>query len=137
METEQPDYQFDTVEVSARTFKVRKDGAALSLEPKSIRLLLHLIANRDRAVSKEELFNAIWTNTAVTDNALTRVIAQLRRELGDDARQPRYIQTVPTLGYRFIAPLTIVVPPPVTVPVVSAVPARRYGIAFAAILVFG
>ena len=122
------DYQFDGIEVHRRTFEVWKAGAPLSLEPKSIRLLLYLIANRDRTVSKEELFGAVWTGTAVTDNALTRVIAQLRRELGDDARQPRYIQTVPTLGYRFIAQLEAAAAP--------SAAKRRYVYAAAAIFVF-
>ena len=98
-------YQFDDIEVRPRSFEVAKAGNVLPLEPKSIRVLLLLIENRDRAVSKEEIFRAVWPDTAVTDNALTRVIAQLRRELGDDARQPRYIQTIPTLGYRFIGRL--------------------------------
>ncbi|HTM50552.1 MAG TPA: winged helix-turn-helix domain-containing protein [Bryobacteraceae bacterium] len=98
-------YQFDNVEVQPAAFAVLKDGRALSLEPKAVRALLHLIENRDRAVSKEELIDAVWEGAAVTDNALTRIVAQLRRELGDDARQARYIQTLPTLGYRFIAPL--------------------------------
>jgi Tol biopolymer transport system component len=70
--------------------------------------LLYLIEHRDRAISKEELVEAVWQDTAVTDNALTRIIAQIRRELGDDARQPRFIQTLPTLGYRFVAALTVV-----------------------------
>jgi Tol biopolymer transport system component/DNA-binding winged helix-turn-helix (wHTH) protein len=98
-------YQFDDLVVTPSAFEVRKAGNILPLEPKSIRVLLYLIENRTRAVGKEELLQAVWTDIAVTDNALTRVIAQLRRELGDDARNPRYIQTIPTLGYRFIADL--------------------------------
>lgn len=75
----------------------------MELEPKSFRVLLLLAENRDRVVSKEELFEKVWPGTNVTDNALTRVIAQLRKALGDDAKQARYIETVPTVGYRFIA----------------------------------
>src|SRR5207244_2977442 len=65
----------------------------------------------DRAVSKEDLIGAVWEGAAVTDNALTRIVAQLRRELGDDARQAHYIQTVPTLGYRFIADVKVIASP--------------------------
>ncbi len=108
MDTHPPNYQFDNVEVRPRSFEVVKAGAAVSLEPKSIRVLLHLIENRDRAVSKEELFQTVWPDTTVSDNALTRVIAQLRRELGDDAREPRYIQTIPTLGYRFVGAVRLI-----------------------------
>jgi DNA-binding winged helix-turn-helix (wHTH) protein len=100
---EHTEYQFDTVEVRPRTFQVLRDGQVLALEPKSVRVLIYLIEHRDRAVGKDELLGAVWQDAAVTDNALTRVIAQVRRELGDDAREPRYIQTIPTVGYRFVA----------------------------------
>jgi Tol biopolymer transport system component/DNA-binding winged helix-turn-helix (wHTH) protein len=96
-------YQFDTVEVQPAAFAVLRDGRPVDLEPKAIRVLLYLIEHRDRAVTKDELIENVWEGTAVTDNALTRIVAQIRRELGDDARQARYIQTLPTMGYRFIA----------------------------------
>ena len=107
MTAEPLQYQFDTVEVRPAACEVLRDGSVLSLEPKAFRVLLYLIENRDRAVSKEELIGAVWEGAAVTDNALTRIVAQLRRELGDDARQSRYIQTLPTLGYRFVAKLKV------------------------------
>lgn len=52
---------------------------------------------------KDELLDGVWKDAFVTPNALTRVVAQLRRALGEDARAARYIETVPTRGYRFIA----------------------------------
>jgi Tol biopolymer transport system component/DNA-binding winged helix-turn-helix (wHTH) protein len=107
MTAEPLQYQFDTVEVRPASCEVLRAGSAVSLEPKAFRVLVYLIENRHRAVSKEELIGAIWEGAAVTDNALTRVVAQLRRELGDDARQARYIQTLPTLGYRFVAELKV------------------------------
>ena len=107
MKVETQTYQFDTVEVRPASCEVLRDGGAVSLEPKAFRVLLYLIENRDRAVSKDELIGAVWEGAAVTDNALTRIVAQLRRELGDDARQSRYIQTLPTLGYRFVAELKV------------------------------
>jgi Tol biopolymer transport system component/DNA-binding winged helix-turn-helix (wHTH) protein len=103
-------YQFDTVEVRPAAFTVLRDGRPANLEPKAVRVLLYLIEHRNRAVSKEELFEAVWEGTAVTDNALTRIVAQIRREIGDDARQAHYIQTLPTMGYRFVADLRIVRP---------------------------
>ncbi len=104
--------RFDDVQVDRDSFRVRKAGAPLPLEPKSIRVLLHLIDHRDRVVPKEELIEAIWKDTFVTDNALTRTVAQLRKALGDDVRQARYIETVPTIGYRFIAPVNQPEPAP-------------------------
>lgn len=108
MEAEVVRYQFDTVEVLPAAFTVLRDGRTAVLEPKAIRVLLYLIEHRDRAVSKAELIDAVWAGTAVTDNALTRIVAQIRRQLGDDAHQPRYIQTVPTIGYRFVADIKVV-----------------------------
>jgi len=101
-------YRFDDVIVQPDAFRVEKSGRVLALEPKSIRLLLYLIEHRSRAVSKEELLREIWEDVAVTDNALTRVVAQLRKALGDDAKVARYVETIPTLGYRFVAEVTVV-----------------------------
>ena len=61
--------------------------------------------------TKQEIFDAIWPDTAVTDHALTRVVAQLRRVLGDEAREARYLETVPTRGYRWIRPVEPYDPP--------------------------
>jgi DNA-binding winged helix-turn-helix (wHTH) protein len=61
-------------------------------------VLLFLIENQGRLIEKSELLDAVWQDTHVTENALTREIAQLRRLLGDDPKAPRYIQTVHTRG---------------------------------------
>jgi TolB-like protein len=67
-------------------------------------------------VTKDELFQAVWPQTVVSDDALTTSILELRQALGDNARQPRYIETVYRRGYRFIAPVAVptaeVLPPP-------------------------
>jgi Tol biopolymer transport system component/DNA-binding winged helix-turn-helix (wHTH) protein len=96
-------WRFDNVVVSAALFRVTVDGVPRALEPRAFRLLQFLIENRQRTVSKEEIFGAVWAGTFVTDNALTRAVFQIRRAIGDDPRQPRYIETVPTIGYRFTA----------------------------------
>jgi Tol biopolymer transport system component/DNA-binding winged helix-turn-helix (wHTH) protein len=106
------DYQFDDVEVRRNVREVVRQGKTLALEPKAFRVLLYLIENRDRAIGKDELIEKVWDGVAVTDNALSRIVAQLRKELGDDARQPRYIQTLPTMGYRFVAQLSPSAAPP-------------------------
>ncbi|MCC6539550.1 MAG: PD40 domain-containing protein [Bryobacterales bacterium] len=116
-------FEFDTVSVHPRSFTVERGGARLDLEPKAIRVLLHLLRNRHRAVSKDELVQAVWEGAAVTDNAITRVIAQLRRELGDDSRSPRFVETLPTVGYRFIAPVREV-RTPAAVPAAAPPPPR-------------
>src|SRR6185369_2158659 len=103
MRQTQPSYRFGDIVVDPGAFCVERSGSVLSLEPKSIRLLLYLIENRARAISKDELLRQVWEDVAVTDNALTRLVAQLRKALGDDVKVARYIETIPTIGYRFIA----------------------------------
>lgn len=72
------------------------------MEPKSFRLLTLLVERPDLVVRKEEILQSVWEGTAVTDNALTRAVAQIRKALNDDPREPRFIETAPTVGYRFI-----------------------------------
>jgi Tol biopolymer transport system component/DNA-binding winged helix-turn-helix (wHTH) protein len=96
---------FGDVRVDLAAERVWRGGELVELEPKAFEVLRHLLHNPDRLVSKQELFDTVWERTAVTDNALTRVVAQLRRAIGDDARDARYVETVPTRGYRFIAPI--------------------------------
>ncbi len=98
-------WAFGDIVADPNRLEVRREGQITELEPKALRVLFHLIENRDRVVSKEELIRDVWAGTAVTDNALTRVIAQIRKQLGDDARSPRYIQTAASAGYRFIGEL--------------------------------
>jgi Tol biopolymer transport system component len=112
---------FGDIVADPNLLEVRRQGQIAELEPKALRVLFYLIDNRGRVVSKEELIRAVWAGTAVTDNALTRVIAQVRKQLGDDARSPRYIQTASSAGYRFIAELRA----PPAGPEASAPPEER------------
>ena len=64
---------------------------------------MYLIEHRGRVVGRQELFDELWKGAFVTDNALTRVIKEIRDVTGDDAEAPRYLETVPKRGYRFIA----------------------------------
>jgi TolB-like protein/Tfp pilus assembly protein PilF len=78
-------------------------------------------------VSKDELFRALWPDVAVTDNALTQAVSELRQALGDDPANPRYVQTVARRGYRFISPVEAVAspsaaPPPPPEPRAAAAP---------------
>ena len=72
------------------------------MEPKALDLLQVLLARAPRVVDKAEIFSIVWKDVAVTDNALTRAIAQLRKALEDDSKAPRFIETVATRGYRFV-----------------------------------
>ncbi|MFN0122743.1 MAG: winged helix-turn-helix domain-containing protein [Blastocatellia bacterium] len=101
-------YQFDDIHVDPHEFRAWRGGQPLSLEPKALESLLYLLTQPGRLVEKDELLREVWRDAFVTPNALTRVIAQLRKTLGDDVRAPRYIETVPTRGYRFIADVQMV-----------------------------
>lgn len=96
-------YQFLDVRVEVAPFRVMRGGLALALEPKAIETLIFLLERPGRLVEKGELLNGVWRDSFVTPNALTRIIAQLRRELQDDPKAAHIIETVPTRGYRFIA----------------------------------
>lgn len=98
-------FKFGDVEVHEREFSIVKAGEVLPVEPKAFRVLLILLRNPQKLIAKEELLNAVWGDAVVTENSLTRAIALLRRLLGDDAREPRFIETVTTVGYRWLCPM--------------------------------
>jgi TolB-like protein/Flp pilus assembly protein TadD len=79
---------------------------ALRLTPKAFAVLRYLGERLGRLVSKDELFSAVWPKTIVSDIALAVCIREIRKALGDDARMPRFIETVHRRGYRFIAAVT-------------------------------
>jgi eukaryotic-like serine/threonine-protein kinase len=101
-------FNFADVEVREREFSIVKAGELLPVEPKAFRVLLFLLRSPHRLITKDELLDAVWNDCAVSDNSLTRSIALLRRLLGDDTREPRYIATVPTVGYRFLCDVKVV-----------------------------
>ncbi len=84
---------------------VLRDGELHRLEPRDYTVLMHLIDSAPNLVSTRALMRRAWRSKVVGDNALHQSIGRLRRVLGDDARQPLYIQTLPKLGYQFIAPV--------------------------------
>jgi len=98
-------YTFHGVYIDRARMILERDGVPLSLEPKAVDVLLYLVDHRDRLVTKDELLDHVWKDTFVTPNVLTRIVAQLRKALGDDARESRIIETFSKRGYRFIAPL--------------------------------
>ena len=98
-------FRFEGFEVRPGEWLLLKTGNPVAIEPKTFRVLVYLLRNPGRLVMKEELLSAVWDDSAVTENSLTRSIASLRRLLGDDAREPRFIVTVHTSGYRFVCPV--------------------------------
>jgi tetratricopeptide (TPR) repeat protein/DNA-binding winged helix-turn-helix (wHTH) protein/TolB-like protein len=80
-------------------------GQDCYIRQKLLQLLIYLVEQRHRVVSKSDLTENVWEGAAITDDALVQSIKELRRLLDDDPRQPRFIKTVPKVGYRFIAPV--------------------------------
>lgn len=85
---------------------------SVRLEPRVMDVLVCLAEEPGRVVPKEEILAAVWSGAFVEEGALSQVIHTLRKTLGDDARQPRYIQTIPKRGYRLVAPVAPELPPP-------------------------
>jgi len=79
------------------------DGAPRDLSPRSFQLLDLLLEARPRALAKRELMDRLWPNEFVSESSLPRLVAELRAALGDDAKEPRFIRTLHTFGYAFVA----------------------------------
>jgi DNA-binding winged helix-turn-helix (wHTH) protein/tetratricopeptide (TPR) repeat protein len=104
-------YRFGPFVVDGGAYRLLRDGVNIPLSPKIIDLLLFLAARPSVLVSKDDLFRALWPDVAVTDNALTQAVSELRQALGDDPANPKYVQTVARRGYRFISPVEPIVSP--------------------------
>src|SRR5512135_3894314 len=83
--------------------RLRCGGEVVALTPKAFAVLRRLVEDGGQLVSKEELLQAGWAKTHVSDGVLKVIILEIRRALDDDPAAPRFIETVPRRGYRFIA----------------------------------
>lgn len=119
-------YKFGSFELSTRVGELRKGGVALRLSPQPTLVLLRLVSRGGELVTREELRQEIWKDNTNVDFELgvNRCIRRIRATLLDDTDSPRYIETVPRVGYRFIAPVQSIVEsraePPVQFPEQSA-----------------
>jgi tetratricopeptide (TPR) repeat protein len=102
---QKPIYHFEDIEVDAVRGRLRRGDEEAHLRQKAFSVLVCLLENRDRVVSKNELIDQVWCGTAVVDDVLVQSIKDIRRALGDDPHRPRFIRTIPKLGYRFISPV--------------------------------
>lgn len=84
---------------------VHRNGTEIHLEPKVMQVLVLLSKNQGEVISKDRLLQSVWPGVFVGEDVLTRSISEIRRVLVDDARAPRFIQTIPKTGYRLIAPV--------------------------------
>ena len=104
---------------------MKRAGQEVYLRQQSFHVLVFLLERRQRLISKEELIEHFWHDIAVTDNALVQCIAEIRKALGDEPRQPRFIKTIPRVGYRFVGAVEAEEKSVKTSPLVDAAPDRE------------
>src|SRR5687767_10291183 len=95
-------YQFDDFVLSPRRRMLTRRGRELPLIPRYFDLLVFLVERRREAVHRREIFERIWSDVIVSDSALSQAVRTIRRVLGDDSREPRFVRTVSRHGYRFV-----------------------------------
>lgn len=85
------------------TGEISRNGETIRLEMRTMRLLLCLAEHPGEVVSIEDLLNQVWSGVNVSPDSVYQAVASLRRQLGDDSKQPKYIETIPRLGYRMVS----------------------------------
>jgi TolB-like protein/DNA-binding winged helix-turn-helix (wHTH) protein/Tfp pilus assembly protein PilF len=109
-----PGVRFGPFEAHLETRELRRDGRRVKLQGKAFDVLLVLLRNPGGFVTREALERELWPEGTYVDfeHGLNSVVRKLREALGDDAHSPRYVETVPRHGYRFIAPVTVLAAAP-------------------------
>ena len=100
-------YEFEEFRLDAKSHRLfrRESGKLVPLTPKAVELLLVLVESRGRILSKDELLDTVWGNSFVEESNLSQTIFVLRKTLGENTKEPRFILTAPSRGYQFIAPV--------------------------------
>jgi DNA-binding winged helix-turn-helix (wHTH) protein/tetratricopeptide (TPR) repeat protein len=123
-------YEFGPVRINLSTRKLIRDGECVQVQARGFDALLLLVQKRSEVVSKAELLSTIWPDTYVDESNLPVMISAIRRAIGDDGRNQKYIQTVSKFGYRFVGEVTEIRTVEPAVPVVRArgfdIPAPRH-----------
>jgi DNA-binding winged helix-turn-helix (wHTH) protein len=97
-----PRYRFDEFILSPRRRTLLRSGREQPLIPRYFDLLVFLVERRGEAVHRRDIFDRIWSDVVVSDSALSQAVRTIRRVLGDDSREPRFVRTVSRHGYRFV-----------------------------------
>lgn len=98
-------YRFSDFTLSPKQRRLVRDGQEVPLIPRYFDLLLLLVERRHEAVHRQEIFDRVWTDAVVSESALSQAVRTIRRTLGDDSREPRFIRTVSRHGYQFVLPV--------------------------------
>ena len=116
-----PDFLVGDWLVQPGLVRISRGTVNVRLRPQLMDVLVCLADRAGKTVSKTEVFASVWAGQSVTESALARCIAELRQLLGDDAHQPRFIETIPKRGYRLVAPVAVPEATPAGVPRALAV----------------
>jgi Tol biopolymer transport system component/DNA-binding winged helix-turn-helix (wHTH) protein len=100
-------YEFGPYVIDARSRILLKDGTTVRLTPKAFDTLFVLVQHASQVVEKEQLLKEVWPDIFVEEGSLSHNIHGLRKALGDDSSEPRYIETIPKRGYRFVASVKV------------------------------
>lgn len=103
-------YRFGEYRVDPALREFWRGERLIALPPQVFDCLTYLIERRDRAVGRDELVAAVWGKSEISDTLLGQTVLRIRRELGDDAKDPRILRTIPRFGYRWVAPLDVLEP---------------------------
>ena len=109
-------YRFAEFVLDPADRRLSRGGVPVELNARYLDALFLMVRDAGTLVTKDRFLDEVWRGVPVTDEALTQCIRTLRRQLGDDAGSPRFIETVPKHGYRFIAPVSPAMAPASTVP---------------------
>ena len=121
----QREYQFGPFHLDARERRLSRDGEVIPLRLKVFDTLLVLVENAGRLVTKQQLLETVWPETAVEENNLNHNVSVLRKALGERATGQQYIETVPRVGYRFAAPVETIGAPARPSPSAAAKPRQE------------
>src|SRR5258708_6908342 len=133
--TSQSALQFSPFHIPANVDLLYREEKMVALERRAVQVLRYLVEHHDRVVTKDELLEAVWPDTFISDGVLKRAVSQARRALGDVADKAKFIETYHGRGYRFVATVerqvkpesitpepAIQTPPPAAAPQAQATP---------------
>ena len=107
MPGENPTYRFGVFTLDTNQHLLLRGSQQLYLRPRTFQTLLYLVQHSGTLIKKEELLEAVWSDALVTENTLSQCIKELRQALEDEVSNPRFIKTVPRVGFQFIAPVEV------------------------------
>ena len=101
--------RFGSFQIDSRTWLLVNNNTPVDLSPRLVEILAFIVARGGEIVTKDELLEKFWPDTHVTENTLTRAIADIRKAIDDDPAAPKYLETASRRGYKFAGPRDAVI----------------------------